>query len=51
MERIKTIKARIQFLKTELVMINYSGGWAKENFEKELKTLEQELKELKELEK
>jgi hypothetical protein len=46
MDRIKAIKARIQFIKTELVMINYSSGWAKDDFEKELATLELELKEL-----
>lgn len=46
MDRIKAIKARIQFLKTELVMINYSGSWIKEDFEKEIESLELELKEL-----
>lgn len=46
MDRIKAIKARMQFLRIELVMINYSGGWAKDDFEKELVTLELELKEL-----
>jgi hypothetical protein len=46
MDRVKTIKARMQFLKAELVMINYSGGWAKKDFEEELVRLELELKEL-----
>jgi hypothetical protein len=43
-DNIEKIKKRIDFIKTELIMRNYSDGWTIEGFEIELAALEVQLK-------
>jgi len=45
-DNIVKIKTRIQFIKTELTMRNYSDGWTIQGLEKELSVLEAQLKRL-----
>jgi hypothetical protein len=44
---IKEIKDRIIFIKTEIVMKNYSDGWTIKGLEDELHKLEEKLKTIK----
>jgi len=45
--KIKEIKKRIKYLKSELNHKHYWDGWSVEGMEKELKKLEEKVKEFK----